>query len=60
MEPAVLLFGNLSIEAAIMTVLAVLMGMTIHEFAHNYIGHLMGDPVPAREWVIRFPPAKAA
>lgn len=49
MEPAVLLFGNLSIEAAIMTVLAVLMGMTIHEFAHNYVGHLMGDPVPARE-----------
>jgi Zn-dependent protease len=49
MEPAVLLFGNLSIEAAIMTVLAVLIGMTVHEFAHNYVGHLMGDPVPARE-----------
>ncbi len=49
MEPSVLLFGNLSIEAAIMTVLAVLIGMTVHEFAHNYVGHLMGDPVPARE-----------
>jgi Zn-dependent protease len=32
-----------------MVVIAVLMGMTIHEFAHNYVGHLMGDPVPARE-----------
>lgn len=29
--------------------LGVLIGMTVHEFAHNYVAHLMGDPVPARE-----------
>ncbi len=29
--------------------LTLLIGMTIHEFAHNYVGHLMGDPVPARQ-----------
>ncbi len=29
--------------------LGVLIGMTVHEFAHNYVGHMMGDPVPARE-----------
>jgi Zn-dependent protease len=29
--------------------ITVLVGMTVHEFAHNYVAHLMGDPVPARE-----------
>lgn len=29
--------------------IAVLIGMTVHEFAHNYVGHLMGDPVPQRQ-----------
>jgi Zn-dependent protease len=28
--------------------LAVLIGMTVHEFAHNYVGDLMGDPNPRR------------
>ncbi len=44
-----LLFGNLSVQMIIAVLLAVLAGMTIHEFAHNYIGYKMGDPVPARE-----------
>ncbi len=44
-----LLFGNLTPEIAIGILIAVLIGMTIHEFAHNYVAHLMGDPVPARE-----------
>lgn len=44
-----LLFGNPSIESLIAILIAVGLGMTIHEFAHNYVGHLMGDPVPARE-----------
>lgn len=26
--------------------LAVLIGMTVHEFAHNYVAYLMGDPTP--------------
>lgn len=29
--------------------IALGVGMTIHEFAHNYVAHRMGDPVPARE-----------
>lgn len=28
--------------------LAVLIGMTIHEFAHNYVAYRAGDPMPAR------------
>lgn len=44
-----LLFGNLTPQMALATVLAVLIGMTIHEFSHNYVGYLMGDPVPKRE-----------
>jgi Zn-dependent protease len=45
-----LLFGsNLTVELALGILVAVLVGMTVHEFAHNYVGHLMGDPVPARE-----------
>lgn len=44
-----LLFGNFTIQTFIAVLIAVLMGMTLHEFAHNYVAHLMGDPVPARE-----------
>jgi Zn-dependent protease len=29
--------------------IALLLGMTIHEFAHNYVAYRMGDPTPARE-----------
>jgi Zn-dependent protease len=28
---------------------AVLIGMTVHEFAHNLVAHLMGDPTPSRQ-----------
>ncbi len=45
-----LLFANsLTPEIAVGILIAVLIGMTVHEFAHNYVGHLMGDPTPARE-----------
>ncbi len=44
-----LFLGTLSIEGMIAIILAALIGMTVHEFAHNYVGYLMGDPVPARE-----------
>jgi Zn-dependent protease len=40
---------DLVLPGAIGIFLAALIGMTIHEFAHNYVGHLMGDPVPARQ-----------
>ncbi len=44
-----LLFGNLNPQMILAVLLAVLIGMTVHEFAHNFIAHQMGDPVPARE-----------
>lgn len=44
-----LLFGNFTVEGFIAVGIALLIGMTVHEFAHNYVGYLMGDPVPARE-----------
>jgi Zn-dependent protease len=43
-----LLLGS-SPEIIISVIVAALLGMTVHEFAHNYVGYLMGDPVPARE-----------
>lgn len=43
-----LLLGS-SPEIIISVIIAALLGMTVHEFAHNYIGYVMGDPVPARE-----------
>jgi Zn-dependent protease len=30
-------------------IIAVLIGMTVHEFAHNYVAYLMGDDTPLRE-----------
>ncbi len=44
-----LLFGNPSIETLIAVLIAVGLGMTVHEFAHNYVAHLMGDYVPAQQ-----------
>ena len=44
-----LLFGGFDIQILIMLAIIALLAMTTHEFAHNYVGHLMGDPVPARE-----------
>lgn len=44
-----LLYGNnLDPSYFIAVILAALVAMTVHEFAHNYVGYLMGDPYPAR------------
>ncbi|MEO0561388.1 MAG: site-2 protease family protein [Chloroflexota bacterium] len=43
------MFFNLTPELILINLIAVGLGMTIHEFAHNYVGHLAGDPVPASE-----------
>jgi Zn-dependent protease len=53
-----LLFNNLTPELVAAILVAVLIGMTIHEFAHNYVGHLMGDPVPAMEGRLTLDPTK--
>lgn len=52
-----LLFNDLSPEVIVGVLVAVLIGMTIHEFAHNYVAHLMGDPVPAREGRLTLDPS---
>ncbi len=39
---------NLTPQALIANLLALGVGMTLHEFAHNYVGWKMGDPEPAR------------
>jgi len=52
-----LLFGSLEPPFIIGTLIAVLIGMTVHEFAHNYVAHLMGDPVPAREGRLTLDPS---
>ena len=45
-----LLFSNNPTAGLIIgIILAALIGMTIHEFAHNYVAHLMGDPTPASQ-----------
>ncbi len=44
-----LLFGDVSPISLIGVLLAVGIGMTFHEFAHNYVAHLMGDWVPAQQ-----------
>lgn len=36
------------IAAILGTFAALLIGMTVHEWAHNYVAHLMGDPMPSR------------
>jgi Zn-dependent protease len=43
------LLFNLTPELLIANLIALGIGMTFHEFAHNYVGYLMGDPVPKRE-----------
>ncbi|HVU10101.1 MAG TPA: site-2 protease family protein [Phototrophicaceae bacterium] len=40
---------NLTPEEIIVRLLVLGVGMTIHEFAHNYVGWRMGDPEPARQ-----------
>lgn len=42
-----LLFAR-SPEDIIAILLALTIGMTVHEFAHSYVAHLMGDPTPSR------------
>jgi Zn-dependent protease len=43
-----LLSGNLDPTLIIVNLLVLLVAMTVHEFAHNYVGWRMGDPTPAQ------------
>jgi Zn-dependent protease len=42
------LLSGLSLAEMFANAVVLLLGMTLHEFAHNYIGWRMGDPEPAR------------
>ncbi len=45
-----MLFGsNFSITDLVIRLIVLGIGMTIHEFSHNYVGWKMGDPEPARQ-----------
>ncbi len=41
-----LLGGNFNIAELITNAIVLLVAMTVHEFAHNYVGYRMGDPTP--------------
>ncbi len=49
MERALFLLGDISLEGILGVLLAVGLGMTVHEFSHNFVAHLMGDPLPAQQ-----------
>jgi Zn-dependent protease len=40
---------GLSPDLIVARIIAALISMTVHEFAHNYVGYKMGDPVPRKE-----------
>ena len=44
-----LLFGNPTVAFLISVGFALLVAMTFHEFMHNYVGWLMGDPTPEQQ-----------
>lgn len=44
-----LLGGNFTVALLIANLVALGVGMTLHEFAHNYVAWKMGDPEPARQ-----------
>ncbi|MCC7209753.1 MAG: site-2 protease family protein [Anaerolineae bacterium] len=43
-----LLSGSINIAQILGMALVLLVAMTVHEWAHNYVGWRMGDPVPAQ------------
>ncbi len=40
------MLGSFPPEIILINLIVLGIAMTVHEFAHNYVGHLMGDPVP--------------
>ena len=41
------MLGISSPEQLLANIVAVLLGMTVHEFAHSFVADRMGDPTPA-------------
>jgi Zn-dependent protease len=49
--------SQLTPAIAIGILIAVLIGMTVHEYAHNLVAHWMGDPTPSREGRLTLDPS---
>lgn len=50
------LLGDFSPAAIFGIFFGVLIGMTMHEFAHNYVAHIMGDPTPSQRGALTLNP----
>ncbi len=50
------LLSGLSLAELFANAIVLLVAMTLHEFAHNYVGWRMGDPEPARAGRLTFNP----
>jgi len=52
------MFGTLTLATLISRLIALLVGTTLHEYGHNYVGYLMGDNTPAYEGKLTLDPRK--
>jgi Zn-dependent protease len=43
------MLGNFSLEYIVVIIVSLLVSMTIHEFMHAYVGHLLGDTTAQEE-----------
>lgn len=53
-----LFLGNFTVSGFIAIALALLVGMTVHEYMHNYVAWLMGDNTPAYQGRLTLDPRK--
>ncbi len=52
------MFAELTLAVLISRLIALLIGTTLHEYGHNYVGYLMGDNTPAYEGKLTLDPRK--
>lgn len=52
------MFMNLTLAVLISRLIALLIGTTLHEYGHNYVGYLMGDNTPANQGRLTLDPRK--
>lgn len=52
------MFMNLTLAVLISRLIALLIGTTLHEYGHNYVGYLMGDNTPAYQGKLTLDPRK--
>ncbi|GAB4572702.1 MAG: site-2 protease family protein [Anaerolineae bacterium] len=52
------MFMDLTLAVLISRLIALLIGTTLHEYGHNYVGYLMGDNTPAYQGRLTLDPRK--